>query len=215
MTDEIAAKLGHDRTHELRTLLVADIVESCRLYESGEAETISRWLGILGRVDSEILPATGGRVVKSLGDGVLLEFDHALSAVSAAFALHHACHRDNTGHPLERQIMLRVGIEVADVLVAHHDVFGHGVNLAARLCTLAGPGETVVSAGVRDRLTRDLDADIEDLGDCYLKHIEHPVRAYRVGPPVNRRPAVSFPAMHDFDNTWQPRDRGDDLRAPP
>ena len=79
--------------------------------------------------------------------------------------------------------MLRMGIEVSDVIVEAEDVFGHGVNLAARLMSLAGPGEIVVSQRVRDGLTPSLDADVEDLGDCYVKGIPQPVRAYRVGPP--------------------------------
>jgi TolB-like protein/tetratricopeptide (TPR) repeat protein len=81
---------------------------------------------------------------------------------------------------------LRIGLEVSDVIIEPDDVLGRGVNLAARLMTLAGPGEIVISARVRDQLTPDLDADIEDLGDCYLRHLPDPVRAYRIGPPGPR-----------------------------
>jgi hypothetical protein len=83
--------------------------------------------------------------------------------------------------------MLRTGLEVSDVIVEDNDVFGRGVNLAARLMSLAGPGEIVVSQHVRDGLTPSLDADVEDLGDCYVKGIPQPVRAYRVGPPGPQR----------------------------
>ena len=79
--------------------------------------------------------------------------------------------------------MLRTGLEVSDVIVEENDVFGRGVNLAARLMGLAGPGEIVVSQHVRDGLTPSLDAAVEDLGDCYVRGIPQPVRAYRVGPP--------------------------------
>ncbi len=169
-----------------RTLLVADMVESVRLFESDEITILARWLGICNSVESDIAPAFDGRLVKNLGDGVLLEFQQATSAVAAAFAIQQACHRDNVGQPAASHIMLRIGIEIGDVLLVHHDVFGHGVNLAARLCTLAGPGEIVVSARVREQLTPMLDADIEDLGECYLKHIQNPVRAYRIAPPGPR-----------------------------
>ena len=67
-----------------------------------------------------------------------------------------------------------------------HDLYGRGVNRAARLVTLAGPGEIVISAAVREQLTPILDADVEDLGECFLKHVKHPVRAFRIGPPGPR-----------------------------
>src|SRR6266568_6926041 len=88
--------------------------------------------------------------------------------------------------PAERQMLLRMGIQVSALISDERDVYGRGVNLAARLATLAGPSEIVVSADVRDQLTPVLDADIEDLGECYLKHIREPVRAYRLGPPGPR-----------------------------
>ena len=78
---------------------------------------------------------------------------------------------------------MRIGIHVSPLVTDEHDIYGHGVNLAARLTTLAGPGEIVVSADVRDQLTPALDADIEDLGECYVKHVQQPVRAFRVGAP--------------------------------
>lgn len=166
-----------------RVLMFADIVESVRLFERDERGIVSRWLGLIAQVESSILLQCRGRLVKSLGDGLLLEFTDVLGAVSAAFAIQHACHRDNIDRPAASHILLRIGIEVSEVVVVQHDVFGHGVNLAARLSELAGPGEIVVSAQVRERLTSILDADIEDLGSCFLKHISDPVRAYRVGPP--------------------------------
>lgn len=173
----------YDPTWANKAVLLADIVESVRLSEQDEAGTLMRWLGLVRFIETEVLPASGGRLVKSLGDGVLLEFDEVPAAVSAAFAIQHACHRDNIGRPPDRHILLRIGLEVGDVMLVRHDVFGHGVNVAERLSVLAGPGETVVSARVREQLTPVLDADVEDLGECILKHMRDPVRAYRVGPP--------------------------------
>ena len=173
-------------TRATRTLVFADVVESVRLFEQDEDGTAARWFALVAHVESGILRACGGRLVKSLGDGLLIEFPHVPAAVSAVFAIQHACHRGNVGHPAGSHILLRIGIEVGEVLVVQHDVFGHGVNLAERLSTLAGPGETVVSAHVREQLTPALDADVEDLGECFLKHVQNPVRAYRVGPPGPR-----------------------------
>jgi TolB-like protein/Flp pilus assembly protein TadD len=117
---------------------------------------------------------------------MLLDFDDVRAAIAAAFAIQQECHRRNAGLPPSQQIMLRMGIEISDVIVDHADLYGRGVSRAARILTLAGPGEIVISANVRDRLTADLDADIEDLGECYLKHVPQPVRVYRIGPPGPR-----------------------------
>lgn len=170
----------------VRTLLFVDIVESVRLMEENETGTVQRWRKLVGRVDREILPRYEGRLVKSLGDGLLLEFAHAPLAVKAAFAVQNACSDINDGVPQDLQILVREGAHVGHLLADEHDVYGADVNLAARLTTLAGPGEIVVSADIRDQLTPVLDADIEDLGACYLKHVHEPVRAYRVGPPGPR-----------------------------
>ncbi len=165
---------------------MVDVVESVRLMEQDEKGTISRWLSLVDHIESQVLGARHGRLVKSLGDGLLVEFDDVRSAVSAAFEILAASERANTGLDPTRQILLRMGIEASNIMVEDRDVFGHGVNLAARLATLAGPGEIVVSAQAREALTPDLDADVEDLGDCFLKHVQHPVRAYRIGLPGER-----------------------------
>lgn len=167
----------------IQAVLFVDIVESSRLFELDAEDAISRWRGMVNHLESHVLPTCGGRLVKSTGDGVLLAFDSVSSAVSAAFAIQHEMHHRNLGLPPDRHMLLRMGMEIGDVLVDQHDLYGRGVMVAARLMTLAGPGEIVVSARVRDELTPILDADVEDLGECHLKHIKNPVRAYRIGPP--------------------------------
>jgi class 3 adenylate cyclase/tetratricopeptide (TPR) repeat protein len=170
----------------VRTVVFVDMVESGRLIESHEHETVSRWRALVAHVEKAILPAHGGRKVKSLGDGMLLEFPDVPRAAAAAFAIHGDCAARNAGMPPERHIFLRVGLHVSPIIAHEEDLYGHGVNLAARLMALAGPGEIVASADARDCLTSDLDADIEDLGPCYLKHVSEPLRAYRLGPPGPR-----------------------------
>lgn len=166
-----------------RTVVVADMVESSRLFETEELQTIARWVRLIERVKADILPALGGTIIRSLGDGLLLEFQEPRAAIDAAFAIQQLCRQLNAGVSAGSHIVLRIGIETGGVLITEHDVFGNSINLATRLCTLAGPGEIVVSAGVREQITATLDADIEDLGECYLKHLRNPIRAYRVGPP--------------------------------
>ena len=186
------------RSRGVRTMLIADIFEFVRLFEADEKETLARWVAILAQIEASIFIRCNGLQVKSLGDGVLLVFEQVGSALSAAFAIQQVCQYDNVGRQAERQIMLRIGIETGDVLVLQQDVFGQSVNLAARLATLAGPGEIVVSARVREQLTPMLDANIEDLGECYLKHISKPVRAFRVGPPGPRPALAPFVAHEDM-----------------
>ncbi|HZZ95140.1 MAG TPA: tetratricopeptide repeat protein [Usitatibacter sp.] len=170
----------------VRTVVFVDMVESGRLIEAHEQETVRRWRELVSYVEQSILPAQGGRKVKSLGDGMLLEFPDVPQAALAAFAIQRECAARNAGLPSDRHMYLRAGMHVSAVIAHEEDVYGHGVNLAARLMALAGPGEVVASADARDRLTSDLDADIEDLGPCYLKHVTEPLRAYRLGPPGPR-----------------------------
>lgn len=165
-----------------RAVLILDVVESVRLVEQDETNFIARWLAFVEHVRTHILPQHNGRFTKGLGDGLLLDFDDIRSAISAAFSIQYESRRQNLGLPPDQQIMLRMGIEISDVIIDHADLYGRGVSRAARILTLAGPGQIIISANVRDRLTADLDADIEDLGECYLKHMPQPVRAYRIGP---------------------------------
>jgi adenylate cyclase len=186
-------------THATRSLVVVDMVESVRLVEQDEDELISRWLAFLEHVNAEILPACGGQMVKSLGDGMLLEFDHAQGAVRAALWIQKSAEQKNAGYAPDQHILLRMGVETGDVVRGQGDVFGRGVNRAARLATLAAPGEVVASAGVRAQITPVLDAEMEDLGDCYLRHVNTPVRAYRVGPPGPLpQPDAAPPLLRDL-----------------
>ena len=184
-----------------KVVLVTDIVESVRLMEKNEDETIRRWRGMLDRITRSILATNRGRLVKGTGDGLIAEFDHAADALSAAFSMHALSCEANAGRAQADRILLRIGCHVADVVAHHNDIYGHGVNLTARLCALAGPGEIVVSADFRDRITASLDGDIEDLGDCFLKHVAQPMRAYRVtapGAPKKSRPLETERARNDL-----------------
>ena len=165
----------------VRAVLVVDVVESVRMMEDDEDDTVRRWRALVAQVLHDVPPRYGGRLVKSLGDGMMLEFEHAPGAVQAAFAIREICEKRNADASATRQMLLRMGAHIGPLIEDEHDVYGRSVNLAARIATLAGPGEIVVSAEIRDGLTAELDADVEDLGECYLKHVQHPVRAYRLG----------------------------------
>ena len=164
--------------------MVVDVVESVRLMQAHEADVIDRWLRFVNEVQTQVLPARGGRIVKSLGDGLLLEFELVPSAAAAALDLQRRITPHNANRGADAAIMLRAGVHVAEVVTDERDIYGSGVNLAARLATLAGPGEVIVSDQVHAMLVPGIDADVEDLGDCFLKHIEGPIRAYRLGAAV-------------------------------
>lgn len=184
--------------HQRRVIVVVDVVESVRLMQANEADVIDRWRRFVNEVRTQVLPVHGGRLVKSLGDGLLLEFETVPAAVRFAHATHSLVGRGNLGYADDSKMNLRIGAHVADVVVDELDIYGSGVNLAARITSLAGPGETVVSSEVRDQLVLGLDAGIEDLGESYLKHLSEPVRVFRVHPPESfafsvRQPALAMP----------------------
>lgn len=173
-----------------RAVLMVDLVESVRLMEADEKHTVSRWLDLVHLIESQTIPNHNGRLIKVLGDGFLADFDTVKEAVTAAFEIQNIAASRNTKEMNDdKHFLLRMGIEIADIYDDKRDIYGHGVNLAARLMTLAGPGEIVVSAAARDQVVPDIDADVEDLGDCYVKHVREPIRAYRLGA-VGKKPVI-------------------------
>lgn len=166
------------------SVVILDVAESVRMIEADEAGTLRRWRRLTHQVKNEILPASSGRLVESRGDALVLQFSSALQAVRSAIAVRQLCDNGiNSDASPSKRMLLRIGVHTGEFIAGEHDIQGRAVNLAARLLTLAGPGEIVVSADVRDRITPVLDADVEDLGECYLKHFDQPVHAFRVGPP--------------------------------
>jgi adenylate cyclase len=181
------ADAGFELPRRRRVILVVDLVESVSLMQADEMGVIQRWQAFLAHVDQIVLTANEGRLVKSLGDGLLMEFEAPRQAAAAVLSMHGwmaaHCAPLATGNALR----LRAGMHATDVYFDARDIYGTGVNLAARVAALAGPGETVVTSEVRDVLDDELDCDFEDLGECWLKHIEQPVRAYRLGRPASVR----------------------------
>ena len=187
MTVERAEQAGHPRlAWAWRATVLVDVFESVRLNQQVGKDFALRWVRFLEEVRREVLPTRGGRWVKSTGDGFLLDFEHAPTAAAAAFDIQRRIQRYNLDRIPNSWIVLRVGIHAGDVAVSDIDDFGAVVDLTQRLTTLAQPGEIVVSEEVRALLVADIDGDLEDLGDCFVKHVDGAVRAYRLGPPVSR-----------------------------
>jgi adenylate cyclase len=199
-------------------------VESVRLMQEHEALSVRRWADFVSTVIAEILPRHRGVLVKSLGDGLLARFEAVPDAADAAAEMHQTLAAHNLVIPEDQHFHLRAGINAAMAWSDGLDIYGTGVNLAARLATLAGPGETIASesaheqlaaalaslanpgetigsAAARDELTHGVDASCEDLGECILKHFDKPVRAYRVGPAS---PHPSLTGRRDYGTAMQP-----------
>lgn len=167
-----------------RAIVFADLVESVRLMNSDETDAIERWRRFAAQVRGQLLPALGGRLIRTAGDGLLIEAPRAASALDIGFMLHRAIDEYNHGHDSATQMLLRIGINVAEVIFDEHEAYGAGVNLAARLCGLAQPGGTVISLDARNDLSDGVHADIEDLGLRYVKHLPEPIRAFAAHPPA-------------------------------
>lgn len=205
-------------------VLVVDLVESVRLMRADEFGTVRRWTEFVQVARTDILPACRGTLVKSLGDGLMARFESADAAATAAARMHAHFAAHNAGLPEDRQMRLRAGINATHAWLDELDIYGTGVNLAARLAALAGPGETIgseaarealaaalagqadpgetlASAGARDDLIAGLDASCEDLGECVLKHFSEPVRAYRIGAPG---PAPVLAGLRDYGEPMDP-----------
>lgn len=177
--EEIASALALPQRQKV--VLVMDLVESVRLMAANEVRVIGLWRSFIRHATDSVLPRHRGRLVKSLGDGFMAEFDAAPDGVAVAVALHRFFDDANAALPPEERLYLRAGLNATNVFIDDIDIYGSGVNLAARVASLSGPGETMVTAEVRDRLADGLDVEIEDMGECRLKHVVAPVRAYRVG----------------------------------
>jgi len=186
-----------DRLASRRAILYADLVESSRLFEQHEASTYERWQRLIERIRHEIAPATHAEVTRTVGDSILMALPGPTEATRAAFALHAATAEANHGAAPDRVFAMRAGLHVAEVVTHSDDVLGAGVNVAARLSTLAQPGGTVASAAFRAELGDGVQADIHDMGERIVKHLAGPVRAFALQPPGERL-AVRLPSSEDL-----------------
>ncbi len=170
-------------SRRLAAILVADVVGYSRLMEADESGTLAalkeRRKGILEPVVRE----HGGRIVKVMGDGVLIELASAVNAVKAALELQRQFAVSNERLPDDRRIHLRIGINLGDVIGEGSDIYGEGVNIAARLEALAEPGGICISAKVHDEVRGKIECGFIDLGEQSLKNIATPVQAYMTAGP--------------------------------
>ena len=151
-----------------------------RLMGEDEEGTLATLTAHLKELIEPCIAEHRGRVVKTTGDGLLAEFASVVDAVKCAVAFQEGMADRNTDTPEDRRILFRIGVNLGDVIVQDDDVYGDGVNVAARLEGLAEPGGIVVSGMVHEAVGSKLDFGFDDLGLQEVKNIAEPVRAFRV-----------------------------------
>src|SRR5208337_3285595 len=168
------------RKRKLAAILHADVVGFSRLMGEDEAGT-HQALGELRRAVDPLIAAHGGRIVGTAGDSLLADFSSVVDAVNCAMEMQQASRGINDLLPPERRLELRIGVNLGDVIVDGDDIFGDGVNIAARLEALAQPGTVCISQTVYDQVKNKIELDYRPLGSHRVKNIAEPVRAYAVG----------------------------------
>jgi adenylate cyclase len=166
-------------TRRLAAILAADVAGYSRLMGADEEGTHERLKAHHRELVDPKISEHSGRIVKTTGDGMLVEFPSVVDAVRCAAELQRAMIDRETGMPEDRRIRFRIGINLGDVIVDGDDIFGDGVNVAARLEALAEPGGICISQMVRDQIRDKLAYAFEDLGEQSVKNIARPVRVPR------------------------------------
>ena len=164
----------------LSAILAADVAGYSRLMHNDEETTHARLTMLLTDAVEPSIAQHGGRVVKNTGDGLLAEFRSAVEAVRAATQFQERAHDLTIGDAEDKRLAFRVGINIGDVIVEAHDIFGDGVNIAARLEGIAEPGGICISSSAYDQVRGKVAVEFADLGEQNLKNIARPVRAYAV-----------------------------------
>jgi TolB-like protein/class 3 adenylate cyclase/Tfp pilus assembly protein PilF len=179
-------------TRRLAAILAADVVGYSRLMGADEAGT-ARAVKDAREAATPVVRSFGGRLVKTMGDGVLLEFPSVVAAVECAIRMQQQMAERNEGVPEAGRILYRIGVNLGDVLVEGEDILGDGVNIAARLEAMCEPGGVCISGSAHDHVRGRVEAEFVDLGDQALKNIVRPVRAYALGVADIARAKVLTP----------------------
>ncbi len=196
----------------LAAILATDVVGYSRLIREDEEGTIAALKSLRANLIDPKIAAHHGRIVKLMGDGMLAEFPSVVDAVRAAVETQQAVAEHNSGLPEDKRIEFRVGINLGDIIIDGDDIYGDGVNVAARMEGLAEPGGICMSGTVVDHVRGKVELDFEDMGDQQVKNISEPIRVYRVASDAlavqtARSPSTVLPlpdkpsiAVLPFDN---------------
>ena len=179
-------------SRKLAAILAVDVVGYSRLMGEDETGT-ARAVREHREAAAPIVRGLGGRLVKTMGDGVLLEFPSVVAAVECAILMQKQMAERNTGVAEAKRILYRIGVNLGDVLIEGDDIVGDGVNIAARLEGIAEPGGVCTSGSAYDHVRGRIDAEFVDLGERTLKNIAQPVRVYALGVGEIARASASTP----------------------
>jgi adenylate cyclase len=183
------------QTRRLAAILAADVAGYSRLMGADEEGTLERLKALRRELLDPKIADHHGRIVKTTGDGLLVEFASVVDAVRCAVEMQHSMPEWNTSAAADNRIELRIGINLGDVIVEGDDLYGDGVNIAARIEALADPGGVFVSNTVHDHVRDRLPFVFEDLGEQQVKNIARPVRVYRVRDPGGATRSPAAPAL--------------------
>jgi TolB-like protein/class 3 adenylate cyclase len=178
----------------LAAILAADVVGYSRLMAANEAQTLSRLQSILRNLIQPKIDEYGGRIVKLMGDGLLADFPSTVNAVKCAVELQDAVSEQERSRPDEERICFRVGINLGDIIIDGDDIFGDGVNVAARLEALAEPNGICLSGTAFDTVDGKVEYCFEDMGPQAIKNIAKPLQTYRLAQPPTTRDSVTHSA---------------------
>ena len=165
---------------KLAAVFASDMVGFSRLMELDETGTLARLKAHRLELIDPAIVKNGGRIIKTTGDGMLAEFASAGDAVECALEIQRRLARRNADVEPDRRILFRIGINLGDIVVDGDDIFGDGVNIAARLQEHALPGGISVSQAIHDQIAHKLDVKFADTGEQQLKNISRPMRVYRL-----------------------------------
>jgi TolB-like protein/class 3 adenylate cyclase len=182
--------VAEDRVERrLAAVLAADVAGYSRLMGTDEEGTLARLKAIRKAIVDPAIASHRGRIVKTTGDGVLIEFASAVDAIRGAVEVQRAVAKQNTNVPQDQRIEFRIGIHVGDIIIDNNDIFGDGVNIAARLEGIADPGGVCISDDALRQVRGKVEVAFDDMGPRNLKNIAEPMRAWRVRLDGNARAA--------------------------
>ena len=188
----------------LAAILSADVVGYSRLMGVDEAGTLSRLKAMRRDLFNPLIAAHSGRTFKLMGDGALIEFGSAVDAVTCAIEVQKKVQERNAGSPEDARIQFRIGINVGDVIVDGDDIYGDGVNVAARIQALADPGGIYISRGAADQVRDKVPIKIETRGEQTVKNIARPIEVFCI---IAEDLDATAKAMHKSEGGVQNSDR--------
>jgi adenylate cyclase len=171
---------GERVERRLAAILAADVAGYSRLMGDDEEGTLARLKSIRKTLVDPAIASHRGRIVKTTGDGMLVEFASAVDAVRSAVEVQRSMAEQNAAVPQDQRIEFRIGIHVGDIIIDENDIFGDGVNIAARLEGISEPGGVCISDDAQRQIRAKVDIAFDDMGPQTLKNIAEPMRAWRV-----------------------------------